>query len=164
MAALAAAGYQKEDIPRLGRLVLEHLRPTGASPQRHPRREGRRLLIRPPRPLDRAAELGDGTFHVVLPSLEAVRRGGVRPALHDHGTGQSERPDRPLEHGAEQPPLERVRADVVVRDLGRIDHTPHDETGTARRVTGAAVVLEEPPPGSSGNPFPPPGEGPFPPW
>src|SRR5437016_14535838 len=27
MAALAAAGYQKEDIPRLGRLVLEHLRP-----------------------------------------------------------------------------------------------------------------------------------------
>ena len=27
MAALAAAGYQKEDIPRLGRLVLEQLRP-----------------------------------------------------------------------------------------------------------------------------------------
>ena len=27
-AALAAAGYQKDDIPRLGRLVLEHLRPT----------------------------------------------------------------------------------------------------------------------------------------
>ena len=28
LAALAAAGYQKDDIPRLGRLVLEHLRPT----------------------------------------------------------------------------------------------------------------------------------------
>ncbi len=28
MAALAAAGYHKEDIPRLGRLVLEHLRPS----------------------------------------------------------------------------------------------------------------------------------------
>ena len=28
MAALAAAGYQKDDIPRLGRIVLEHLRPT----------------------------------------------------------------------------------------------------------------------------------------
>src|SRR5690348_16364198 len=27
-AALAAAGYQKDDIPRLGLLVLEHLRPT----------------------------------------------------------------------------------------------------------------------------------------
>ncbi len=27
-AALAAAGYHKEDIPRLGRLVLEHLRPS----------------------------------------------------------------------------------------------------------------------------------------
>lgn len=27
MAALAAAGYQKDDIARLGRLVLEHLRP-----------------------------------------------------------------------------------------------------------------------------------------
>jgi len=27
LAALAAAGYQKDDIPRLGRLVLEHLRP-----------------------------------------------------------------------------------------------------------------------------------------
>src|SRR5207249_2516547 len=27
-AALAAAGYQKDDIPRLGRLVLEQLRPT----------------------------------------------------------------------------------------------------------------------------------------
>ncbi len=27
MAALAAAGYQKDDIPRLGRIVLEHLRP-----------------------------------------------------------------------------------------------------------------------------------------
>src|SRR3989454_11364644 len=27
-AALGAAGYQKDDIPRLGRLVLEHLRPT----------------------------------------------------------------------------------------------------------------------------------------
>jgi hypothetical protein len=27
MAALTAAGYQKDDIPRLGRLVLEHLRP-----------------------------------------------------------------------------------------------------------------------------------------
>jgi hypothetical protein len=27
MPALAAAGYQKDDIPRLGRLVLEHLRP-----------------------------------------------------------------------------------------------------------------------------------------
>lgn len=27
MAALAAAGYQKDDVPRLGRLVLEHLRP-----------------------------------------------------------------------------------------------------------------------------------------
>src|SRR5436190_24345154 len=26
-AALAAAGYQKDDIPRLGRLVLEHVRP-----------------------------------------------------------------------------------------------------------------------------------------
>ena len=28
MAALAAAGYQKDDIPRLGRIVLEHLRST----------------------------------------------------------------------------------------------------------------------------------------
>jgi len=28
MAALAAAGYRQDDIPRLGRLVLEHLRPT----------------------------------------------------------------------------------------------------------------------------------------
>lgn len=28
MAALAAAGYQKDDIPRLGRIVLEHLQPT----------------------------------------------------------------------------------------------------------------------------------------
>jgi hypothetical protein len=28
MAALAAAGYQKDDISRLGHLVLEHLRPT----------------------------------------------------------------------------------------------------------------------------------------
>lgn len=28
MAALAAAGYHKDDIPRLGRIVLEHLRPT----------------------------------------------------------------------------------------------------------------------------------------
>ncbi len=27
LAALAAAGYQTHDIPRLGRLVLEHLRP-----------------------------------------------------------------------------------------------------------------------------------------
>ncbi len=27
LAALAAAGYHKDDIPRLGRLVLEHLRP-----------------------------------------------------------------------------------------------------------------------------------------
>jgi hypothetical protein len=27
MAALAAAGYTKDDLPRLGRLVLEHLRP-----------------------------------------------------------------------------------------------------------------------------------------
>jgi hypothetical protein len=27
MAALAAAGYAKDDIPRLGSLVLEHLRP-----------------------------------------------------------------------------------------------------------------------------------------
>ena len=27
MAALTAAGYQKDDIPRLGRLVVEHLRP-----------------------------------------------------------------------------------------------------------------------------------------
>src|SRR2546426_6754709 len=27
-AALGAAGYQKDDIPRLGRLALEHLRPT----------------------------------------------------------------------------------------------------------------------------------------
>jgi hypothetical protein len=27
MAALAAAGYTKDDIPRLGQLVLEHLRP-----------------------------------------------------------------------------------------------------------------------------------------
>ena len=28
MAALAAAGWQKDDIPRLGRLVIEFLRPT----------------------------------------------------------------------------------------------------------------------------------------
>lgn len=28
LAALAAAGYQKDDIPRLGRVVFEHLRPT----------------------------------------------------------------------------------------------------------------------------------------
>ena len=28
MAALAAAGYQKGDLPRLGHIVLEHLRPT----------------------------------------------------------------------------------------------------------------------------------------
>src|SRR5437660_3602642 len=27
MAALAAAGYEKDDIPRLGRIVLEHVRP-----------------------------------------------------------------------------------------------------------------------------------------
>lgn len=33
MAALAAAGYQKDDIPRLGRLVLEHLRPAIGSDQ-----------------------------------------------------------------------------------------------------------------------------------
>jgi hypothetical protein len=33
MAALAAAGYEKDDIPRLGRLVLEHLRPTIGSEQ-----------------------------------------------------------------------------------------------------------------------------------
>jgi uncharacterized protein VcgC/VcgE DUF2780 len=28
MAGLAAAGFQKDDVPRLGRLVLEHIRPT----------------------------------------------------------------------------------------------------------------------------------------
>ncbi|HYK82036.1 MAG TPA: DUF2780 domain-containing protein [Gemmatimonadales bacterium] len=28
LAALAAAGYQKEDVPQLGRIVLDHLRPT----------------------------------------------------------------------------------------------------------------------------------------
>jgi hypothetical protein len=28
MAGLAAAGFHKEDVPRLGRLVLEYLRPT----------------------------------------------------------------------------------------------------------------------------------------
>ena len=31
MAALASAGYQKDDIARLGRLVLEHLRPAMGS-------------------------------------------------------------------------------------------------------------------------------------
>src|SRR5437867_2681685 len=31
LAALAAAGYPKDDIPRLGRLVLEHLRPVVGS-------------------------------------------------------------------------------------------------------------------------------------
>jgi hypothetical protein len=28
MAGLSAAGFRKEDVPRLGRIVLEHLRPT----------------------------------------------------------------------------------------------------------------------------------------
>ena len=28
MAGLAAAGFRQEDVPRLGRIVLEHLRPT----------------------------------------------------------------------------------------------------------------------------------------
>src|SRR3989442_8658228 len=28
MAGLSAAGFKKEDVPRLGRIVLEHLRPT----------------------------------------------------------------------------------------------------------------------------------------
>ncbi len=28
LAALAAAGFKKEDVPRLGRIVLEHVRPT----------------------------------------------------------------------------------------------------------------------------------------
>jgi len=28
MAGLAAAGFRKEDVPRLGRIVMEHLRPT----------------------------------------------------------------------------------------------------------------------------------------
>jgi hypothetical protein len=28
VAGLAAAGFRKEDVPRLGRIVLEHLRPT----------------------------------------------------------------------------------------------------------------------------------------
>ena len=28
MAALAAAGWQKDDVPRLGRIVIEYLRPT----------------------------------------------------------------------------------------------------------------------------------------
>ena len=32
MAALAAAGWQKDDIARLGRIVIEHLRPTVGSP------------------------------------------------------------------------------------------------------------------------------------
>lgn len=32
-AALAAAGYQKDDIPRLGRIVLEYVRPTIGSEQ-----------------------------------------------------------------------------------------------------------------------------------
>jgi len=31
MAALAAAGWQKDDVPRLGRLVTEYLRPTVGS-------------------------------------------------------------------------------------------------------------------------------------
>lgn len=28
LAGLAAAGFRKEDVPRLGRIVMEHLRPT----------------------------------------------------------------------------------------------------------------------------------------
>jgi hypothetical protein len=28
MAGLSAAGFRKEDVPRLGRIVLEHIRPT----------------------------------------------------------------------------------------------------------------------------------------
>lgn len=28
LAGLSAAGFQKDDVPRLGRIVLEHLRPT----------------------------------------------------------------------------------------------------------------------------------------
>ena len=30
MAGLSAAGFKKEDVPRLGRIVLEHIRPTVA--------------------------------------------------------------------------------------------------------------------------------------
>lgn len=33
MAAVAAAGYYQDDIPRLGRIVLEHLRPMIGGPQ-----------------------------------------------------------------------------------------------------------------------------------
>ncbi|HEV8265024.1 MAG TPA: DUF2780 domain-containing protein [Gemmatimonadales bacterium] len=32
MAGLAAAGFRKDDVPRLGRIVLEHLRPTLGNP------------------------------------------------------------------------------------------------------------------------------------
>jgi hypothetical protein len=32
MAALAAAGVKKEDVPRLGRIVLEFLRPSVGGP------------------------------------------------------------------------------------------------------------------------------------
>ena len=32
MAALAAAGFRKDDLPRLGRIVMEYLRPTIGSP------------------------------------------------------------------------------------------------------------------------------------
>jgi hypothetical protein len=28
MAGLSAAGFRKEDVPRLGRIVMEHLRPS----------------------------------------------------------------------------------------------------------------------------------------
>jgi hypothetical protein len=28
MAGLSAAGFRKEDVPRLGRIVMEHIRPT----------------------------------------------------------------------------------------------------------------------------------------
>jgi hypothetical protein len=31
MASLAATGFRKEDVPRLGRIVLEHIRPTVGS-------------------------------------------------------------------------------------------------------------------------------------
>ena len=72
------------------------------------------------------------------------RRGDIQFLLDHHAGPQAARADRPLDHGAKQPALLGVRADVLVRNPRRINDAAHDDPDAAHAMAGGAVPRDLP--------------------
>jgi len=111
--------------------------------ERHPRRQSREFLFRPPSAFMRFAKAGNGAFDLLGRSPKHPRGSLVSALLQESFTRNLSRAKSFLQDRAEQLPGQSVRANVLVAQRRRIDQTAHHQCCATNPILQGRCLLQK---------------------